>query len=90
MRFLILLLAVATVFLAMLLFDTAALVRLTVFCISGGCGVRPQWIAIGTAAAAALFVLLSFRGRGAPAKVAKKRPSGRKALPAGKPRRAKQ
>lgn len=53
-------LGVVVVFAAMLLIDSAALVRVTVFCVTGGCGVRPMWIAVGTGAVA-LAVLLTFR-----------------------------
>jgi hypothetical protein len=42
----VLILAVVVVFVALLVIDTAALLRLTVYCVSGGCGVPPMWIAI--------------------------------------------
>ena len=52
-------LGVVVVFGSMLLIDPSALVHVTVFCVTGGCGVRPMWIA-GGAVAVALAVLLSF------------------------------
>jgi hypothetical protein len=84
MRILVALLVVAA-FGAMLLFDTAALLRLTAACVAGGCGVSPLWIAIGAAAIAAALALLPrfrrprFSGRvtGA-ARKAPSRPSPRK------------
>lgn len=60
--------AVALVFGAMLLFDTAALVLLTIDCASGGCGVEPLWIAAGAAAVVAAVVLSSWWGRRRPAR----------------------
>jgi hypothetical protein len=60
MRVLILLIAVIA-FGAMLLVDPAALVRLTVFCVTGGCGVRPTWIALGVGVAVLAAVLLRLR-----------------------------
>jgi hypothetical protein len=59
MRILALVGAVA-VFGAMLLFDVSALARVAILCVTGGCGVRPTWIAFA-AGGVALAVLLSFR-----------------------------
>ena len=53
-------LAVVVVFAALMIFDTTALVRLTVVCVTGGCGVPVLWIAIG-AGVLALAALFSFR-----------------------------
>ena len=53
-------LAVVVVFAALMVFDTTALVRLTVMCVTGGCGVPVLWIAIGVGVLA-LAALLSFR-----------------------------
>jgi hypothetical protein len=61
MRILLALLAVI-VFGTMLLVDTAALVRLATSCVTGGCGVRPLWIAVGGGGVvAAVAVLGSLR-----------------------------
>jgi hypothetical protein len=56
----VLALTVVVVFAAMWVFDTAALVRLTVFCVSGRCGVPSMWIAIG-AGAIVLAILVAVR-----------------------------
>lgn len=40
-------LAVVVVFGALWFLDTAGLVRLTIYCATGGCGVPPLWIALG-------------------------------------------
>jgi hypothetical protein len=56
----LLVLAVAVVFAALLIFDTTALVRLTMVCVTGGCGVPVTWIAIG-GGVLALAALISFR-----------------------------
>jgi hypothetical protein len=71
MRVALLSLIVVVVFGAMLIFDTAALIRLTVFCVTGGCGVRPLWIAAG-AGGIALVAMLSLRQSPVSAKSAKK------------------
>lgn len=60
--------AVALVFGAMLLFDTAALVLLTIDCASGGCGVEPVWIAAGAGVVVAAVVLSSWWSRRRPAR----------------------
>lgn len=44
-----------TVFGAVWLFDTAALIQLAVYCVSGGCGVPPVWFAIAAGALALLW-----------------------------------
>ena len=49
------------VFCVMLLADPAALARLTMFCVTGGCGVRPTWIALGVGVAVLAAVLLRLR-----------------------------
>lgn len=79
---------VALVFGAMLLFDTAALVLLTIDCVSGGCGVRPVWIGAGAAGLVAVVALSSWYGRRRPArkKAGGKRPARRK--PTGKSNRS--
>ncbi len=59
---------VALVFGAMLLFDTAALVLLTIDCASGGCGVEPVWIAVGAGALVAAVALSSWWSRRWPAR----------------------
>jgi hypothetical protein len=86
-------LAVVVVFAAMFVFDTAALVRLGVLCVTGGCGVHPLWFAIG--GGIALAVLLSLRRPRVPVKIARvtkrgpSRPSRGKAGPRRKPKPAK-
>ena len=94
MRILIVL-AVVVVFGAMFVFDTAALVRLTVFCVTGGCGVHPMWLAIA-GGAIALALLLTLRRPHAVVKIArvtKVRPSrpsrGKKGGARRKPKPAK-
>jgi hypothetical protein len=67
-------LAVVLVFGALMMFDTAALLRLTWYCATGGCGVRPEWIGLG-AGVLVLVLVLAHLGSGAAAKVVK---SGRK------------
>lgn len=89
MRLAILLFSAATVFVAMLLFDTAALLRLTAYCVSGGCGVHPLWIAIGGGVAIAVAVLLSFRKRKKHVKSRKKAFPRKKTSPPGKSKRSK-
>lgn len=46
----LLVLAVVLTGAALWLFDTAALVRLTAYCVSGNCGVHPLWFAGGCGA----------------------------------------
>jgi hypothetical protein len=76
-------LAVVVVFAAMLVFDTAALVRLTAYCITGGCGVAPVWIGI-VAGGIAVAAFLTLRRPGAsvkattPRKKASPRPARKK------------
>jgi hypothetical protein len=53
-------LAVVIVFVAMWMFDTAALLRLTAICFTGGCGVPPVWIALG-AGSLAVVIFVSCR-----------------------------
>jgi hypothetical protein len=69
-------LAVVVVFAALMVFDTAALVRLTGICVTGGCGVPVLWIAIG-AGVLALAALFSFRRPAANVKKARARKPGR-------------
>lgn len=74
-------LAVVVVFAALLVFDTAALLRLAAFCVTGHCGVPVPWIATG-GAVLVLALVLALRGR-APATVKKTRVAkGGKARPA--------
>jgi hypothetical protein len=93
MRILVALIAVV-VFGAMLILDTAALVRLAVFCVTGGCGVSPTWIAIGGTAVALVAGVSLTRPR-AEAKIARvpknapRRPSRGKAAAPRKAKRAK-
>jgi hypothetical protein len=54
-------LVVVIVFAALMLFDTTALVRLAVFCATGGCGVRPIWIALAIGGIALAALLSSWR-----------------------------
>jgi hypothetical protein len=86
-------LAVIVVFAALMLFDTAALVRLTMFCAGGGCGVRPLWIAAGVGVLLLLMGLTLFRpgagGRSTKGRSAPRRPSRAKAGADRKPRKAK-
>jgi len=74
---------VIVVFAALLIFDTTALVRLTVVCVTGGCGVPIVWIAIG-GGVLVLAALLSFRRPGASGKKARVRKGGRSAAKRGK------
>src|SRR5271166_6562150 len=76
-------LGVVVVFGSMLLFDPSALVHVTVFCVTGGCGVRPMWIAFGVGAAA-LAVLLSFRRSRTHVRIARKPRLPRKQAGAGR------
>ena len=80
-------LAVGVVFAAMLLIDSAALVRVTVFCVTGGCGVRPMWIAVGTGAVV-LAVLLTLRRPRPRQRGSRKVPPRRSHKPAGAGRRS--
>jgi hypothetical protein len=57
-------LVVVVVFAALWVIDTAALAHLTMFCVTGGCGVRPVWIAIVGAALAFAAVLSLRRSHG--------------------------
>jgi hypothetical protein len=69
-------LAVVVVFAALMVFDTAALVRLTAVCATGGCGVPVLWIA-GGAGVLALAAVFSLRRQGANVKKARGRKPGR-------------
>jgi hypothetical protein len=69
-------LAVVVVFAALMVFDTAALVRLTAACATGGCGVPVLWIASG-AGALALAAVFSLRRQGTNVKKARGRKPGR-------------
>ena len=88
-------LAVVVVFAAMFVFDTAALVRLTAICVTGGCGVPPMLFAVG-GGGIALAALLSLRRPVANVKTARvtktrpSRPSRAKAGARRKPKPAKQ
>ncbi|MGE0419686.1 MAG: hypothetical protein AB7O80_23020 [Acetobacteraceae bacterium] len=76
MRVLLILFALL-VFGAMLLFDTAGLIRLTLYCVGGGCGIRPLWIGLGSAAVALVFLVIAHRqtrGAARPAKPAPRKP----------------
>ena len=68
----LLLLTGMVVFAAMLIIDPVALVHLGYACATGGCGVRPVWLAAGAGAVAALWAVLALRR---PRPVA--RPAGR-------------
>jgi hypothetical protein len=76
-------LAVVVVFAALLIFDTTALVRLTLGCVTGGCGVPAKWIAIG-GGMLALAALLSLRRPGAKVKKARVTKVNRSRQPRGK------
>jgi hypothetical protein len=87
-------LVVVVVFGAMFVFDTTALMRLTAFCVTGGCGVRPLWLAIGAGgiALAAFLALRRPRDKVKTARVAKtgaSRPSRREAGARGKRKQTK-
>jgi hypothetical protein len=69
-------LAVVVVFAALMVFDTAALVRLTFVCVTGGCGVPMVWVAIA-GGVLILAALLSLRRPAAPAKKAPARKTAR-------------
>jgi hypothetical protein len=77
----LLVIAVVVVFAALLVIDTAALLRLGLYCVSGGCGVPPTWIAIG-GGALVLGAWQLLRRRPANVKIARVK----QAAPAGKPR----
>jgi len=84
-------LAVVVVFAALMVIDTTALVRLTIVCVTGGCGVPTAWFAIA-GGVLVLAVLLSLRRRGAIAKKAPVRKAPVKKAPvkqAGRPRPAR-
>jgi hypothetical protein len=91
----LLVLTVIIVFGALLVIDTAALLRLGLYCVSGGCGIPPTWIAIG-GGGLALGAWLLVRRRRANVKIARvkrtarPRPSRGKTAARGKPKRAKQ
>jgi len=90
----VLALAVVAVFVAMMIFDTAALARAALYCVSGGCGVSPAWIVAG-AGTLALAALWSRRRSSVKAKVTRvkkagpPRPSRGKSAARKKPRPAK-
>jgi hypothetical protein len=69
-------LAVIVVFAALMVLDTTALIRLTVVCVTGGCGVPVVWIAIG-GSVLALAAFLSFRKPGKNVKKARVTKAGR-------------
>ena len=87
-------LAVVAVFVAMMVLDTTALLRLTFICVTGGCGVPFLWIATG-GAVVALAALFSLRRPVASAKKAsvrktvRPRPAGGKTVARKKPKPAK-
>jgi hypothetical protein len=84
-------LAVVVVFAALMVFDTTALVRLTVVCVTGGCGVPTAWFAVA-GGMLVLTVLLSFRRPGATVKKAPVRKAPASKAPgrkAGRPRPAR-
>lgn len=60
MRVLLALITV-TVFGAVWLFDTAALIQLAVYCVSGGCGVPPVWFGIAAGALALVWFVSRWR-----------------------------
>jgi hypothetical protein len=66
-------LVVVVVFAALWVIDTAALARLTMFCVTGGCGVRPVWIGIagGVLAFAAVLSLRRSHGKAKVARIKK-------------------
>ena len=70
MRWLAILL-IGLVFGAMLLFDTAALLRLGWLCLGGGCGVRPLSIAAGGGVIVALVAAIAWWQTRAPRKPAR-------------------
>ncbi len=70
-------LIVVTVFGAVWLFDTAALIQLAGYCVSGGCGVPPVWF--GIAAGAGLLIWFVSRWRRPAAGAARRRPGKRSA-----------
>ncbi len=87
MRFLFVL-AVIAVFGTMWVIDTTALVRLTIYCATGGCGVPPLWIAI-MGGVTILAVLLPLRRSRATAKTRSSRPARAKTETRNKPKKAK-
>jgi len=93
MRILLALVVVA-VFAALMIFDTAALIRLTVACVTGGCGFSPLWI-VALAGGVVIAAWLSSRRPPAKAKRAAKKAAPKagtaartKEQPARKPRAA--
>jgi hypothetical protein len=78
-------LAVVVVFAALMILDTTALVRLTIVCVTGGCGVPVLWIAIG-GGVLGLAALLSFRLPVAKLKPRAKPRRGAKLKPSPKPK----
>jgi hypothetical protein len=87
-------LAVVAVFAALFVLDTTALVRLTVTCVVGGCGVPMVWFVIG-GSVLALAAVLSYRRPGATIKkpgakkVGRSRPARGKAIARKKPKQVK-
>ena len=59
-------LAAAAVFGTLWVLDTTALVRLALYCLTGGCGVPPVWIALAGGMLALALVLALRRPRASP------------------------
>jgi uncharacterized membrane protein YdcZ (DUF606 family) len=90
----LLVLVIVLVFGALLLLDTAGLLRLAAYCATGGCGVAPAWLAFGVGLACLAVYLSSRRPRVQAAAPRKRAPSAKrtptaKRKPAAGGRRAK-
>ena len=79
---------VVVVFAALWVIDTAALLRLTAFCVTGGCGVSPWWLVIAAVGVVGMALVLSNRPR-AKGKKPKVKRSGAAKRPRGKLKAAK-
>ena len=84
-------LAAAAVFGTLWVLDTTALVRLALYCLTGGCGVPPVWIALAGGVLVLALVLALRRARASPksAKPRASRPSRAKTPARKKPKPAR-
>jgi hypothetical protein len=87
----LLVLTVVVVFAALMILDTAALIRVAAICVSGGCGVPTMWIVLAACGlTAAVLISRRFpRGNVKTTKARKKGPPRAKARTQRKPRQAK-
>jgi hypothetical protein len=81
-------LAVVLVFVAAMLFDTAALVQLLLIAVTGDYGAHPMWLVVEGGVVAALVGLAAFRRPAVPAPVKKAAVKKTRAKKPGAPRPA--